>query len=94
MPFTPLTAELSAVFTAALGIRMDASKTTVKSIGNEDPEDDAVYTRDTVNFYPSAHFTYRLDGSNSFMLAYSRRVARPDTQPAQPQRRVHQSCAA
>ena len=71
-------------FTAALGIRMDASKTTVKSIGNEDPEDDAVYTRDTVNFYPSAHFTYRLDGSNSFMLAYSRRVARPDTRQLNP----------
>ncbi|MDD4819635.1 MAG: TonB-dependent receptor [Flavobacteriales bacterium] len=70
--------------TAKIGIRMDVSKTKVKNLATTDGSEDVTYAKDTVNFYPSANLTYKIDQQNSLMLSYSRRVARPLTNQLNP----------
>jgi ferric enterobactin receptor len=55
-----------------LGIRLERTdvRTALIQTGDENP-------RDYLNFFPSMHFTYRVDKKNAFQANYSRRVERP-----------------
>jgi len=39
--------------------------------------DDGINENDYLNFFPSGHFNYNVDETNSFQISYSRRVRRP-----------------
>lgn len=45
---------------------------------------DSVFTRDYLNFFPSAFLNYKMNEKNEFTLSYSRRIDRPDYQSLNP----------
>lgn len=66
------------------GVRGEYWKSLVRALPQTGGETGKRYVNDSINFFPSAHITYHLDGYNSLMLSYSSRVARPDTRQLNP----------
>ena len=71
-------------FTARGGLRIESSKTSIENLAQDGKGNDELYERDTIDFYPSLHLTYRFNDKNSVMFSYARRVARPSTDQTNP----------
>ena len=59
-------------FSFQLGVRAEFTDVKTELVTTND-----VNKRSYLNFFPSAHFSYKLKKQNSIQLGYSRRIRRP-----------------